>query len=102
MDNEVQSVDVWQVDVQKDEVRLRAGGFLSRNLLDDAITIATVETGVPLVAFDAARVEYGTPKGFQADLTYSWSVRTIWGIDGSGARPQAISGDNVAVSRPPV
>lgn len=45
--------------------------------------------------FDAARVEYGTPKGFQADLTYAWSVRTIWGIDGTGARPQASRGDNV-------
>ena len=45
--------------------------------------------------FDAARVEYGTPKGFQADLIYSWSVRTIWGIDGFGARPQAISGNYV-------
>ena len=37
--------------------RLQAGGFRSRNLLDDAITIATVETGVPIVAFDAERVE---------------------------------------------
>jgi DNA/RNA-binding domain of Phe-tRNA-synthetase-like protein len=36
--------------------RLQAGGFRSRNLLDDAITIATVETGVPVVAFDAERV----------------------------------------------
>lgn len=36
--------------------RLKAGGLPSRNLLDDAITIATLETGVPLVAFDAARV----------------------------------------------
>jgi DNA/RNA-binding domain of Phe-tRNA-synthetase-like protein len=36
--------------------RLQAGGFRSRNLLDDAILIATVETGVPLVAFDADRV----------------------------------------------
>jgi DNA/RNA-binding domain of Phe-tRNA-synthetase-like protein len=33
--------------------RMRAGGFPSRNLLDDAMLIATVETGVPLVAFDA-------------------------------------------------
>ena len=32
--------------------RMRAGGFESRNLLDDALTIATVETGVPVVAFD--------------------------------------------------
>ena len=31
---------------------MRAGGFLSRNVLDDALTIATVETGVPVVAFD--------------------------------------------------
>jgi DNA/RNA-binding domain of Phe-tRNA-synthetase-like protein len=32
--------------------RMRAGGFPSRNLLDDALTIATVETGVPIVAFN--------------------------------------------------
>ncbi|MEJ7789662.1 MAG: phenylalanine--tRNA ligase beta subunit-related protein [Thermoleophilaceae bacterium] len=33
--------------------RLRDGGLPSRNLLDDAITIATFETGVPVIAFDA-------------------------------------------------
>jgi DNA/RNA-binding domain of Phe-tRNA-synthetase-like protein len=37
--------------------RMKAGGFRSRNLLDDAIAIATVETGVPIIAFDAARVD---------------------------------------------
>jgi DNA/RNA-binding domain of Phe-tRNA-synthetase-like protein len=37
--------------------RLFHGGFKSRNLLDDAITIATFETGVPLVAFDGDNVE---------------------------------------------
>lgn len=36
--------------------RLRWGGLRSRNLVDDALTIATLETGVPLVAFDARRV----------------------------------------------
>jgi len=45
--------------------------------------------------FDAARIEYGDPKGLQFDLTYAWSDRTIWGIDGKGARQQAISGDNI-------
>ena len=39
--------------------RLQHGGFRPRNLLDDAITISTFETGVPLVAFDADEV--GTP-----------------------------------------
>ncbi len=33
--------------------RLRAGGIPSRNVLDDAVTIATLETGVPVVALDA-------------------------------------------------
>ncbi|HEX8854636.1 MAG TPA: phenylalanine--tRNA ligase beta subunit-related protein [Thermoleophilaceae bacterium] len=37
--------------------RLRAGGFQTRNLVDDALLIATVETGVALAAFDADRVQ---------------------------------------------
>ena len=36
--------------------RMRAGGFPSQNLLDDALLIATVETSVPLVAFDDAKL----------------------------------------------
>lgn len=37
--------------------RLVQGGFVSRGLLDDALTIALVETGVPLWALDADTVE---------------------------------------------
>jgi DNA/RNA-binding domain of Phe-tRNA-synthetase-like protein len=37
--------------------RMRAGGFPSRSLLDDALTIATVETGVPMVAFDDDKLD---------------------------------------------
>jgi DNA/RNA-binding domain of Phe-tRNA-synthetase-like protein len=37
--------------------RMQHGRFRSRNLLDDALTIATVETGVPVVAFDRDKVE---------------------------------------------
>jgi DNA/RNA-binding domain of Phe-tRNA-synthetase-like protein len=37
--------------------RLRHGGFRSRNLVDDALTIAICETGVPVFALDADRVE---------------------------------------------
>jgi DNA/RNA-binding domain of Phe-tRNA-synthetase-like protein len=33
--------------------RMRAGAFTSQNLLYDALLIATVETGVPLLAYDA-------------------------------------------------
>jgi DNA/RNA-binding domain of Phe-tRNA-synthetase-like protein len=37
--------------------RMRHGAFQSRNLLDDALLIATVETGVPVLAFDRERVQ---------------------------------------------
>ena len=40
--------------------RMLHGGFRSRSLLDDALTIAIVESGVALRAFDADRVE-GAP-----------------------------------------
>jgi DNA/RNA-binding domain of Phe-tRNA-synthetase-like protein len=37
--------------------RLKHGGLRSQNLLDDALTIAIAETGVPLIALDADRVD---------------------------------------------
>ena len=37
--------------------RMKKGAFVSRNQLDDALTIAIVETGVALCAFDAERIE---------------------------------------------
>lgn len=36
--------------------RMKQGGFRSQNLLDDALTIATIESGVALRAFDADRL----------------------------------------------
>ena len=37
--------------------RLRYGGLRSRNLVDDALTIAVAETGVPVFVLDADRLE---------------------------------------------
>jgi DNA/RNA-binding domain of Phe-tRNA-synthetase-like protein len=39
--------------------RLRAGGFKSEGVIDDAVTIGTVETGVALRTFDAAKLQGG-------------------------------------------
>jgi DNA/RNA-binding domain of Phe-tRNA-synthetase-like protein len=41
--------------------RMLKGGFVSRNLLDDGLTIAMIESGVPLVAFDAGAIS-GPPR----------------------------------------
>jgi DNA/RNA-binding domain of Phe-tRNA-synthetase-like protein len=37
--------------------RLRAGWFRSRNIVDDALTVALVETGIAVRAFDAERLQ---------------------------------------------
>jgi DNA/RNA-binding domain of Phe-tRNA-synthetase-like protein len=37
--------------------RMRAGGFASQGLVEDAVLLATLETGVPVQAFDADAVE---------------------------------------------
>lgn len=37
--------------------RMKKGGFLSRSMLDDALTIAIIESGVAIRAFDADRIE---------------------------------------------
>ena len=49
--------DVTRVPVEAVVVeRLKAGGFKSRSVLHDALTIAIVETGVPIWALDAETV----------------------------------------------
>jgi DNA/RNA-binding domain of Phe-tRNA-synthetase-like protein len=37
--------------------RMRAGGFVSHGVVEDALLLATLETGVPVQAFDAAAIE---------------------------------------------
>ena len=63
--------------------------------LDDERFIGAVPFRQNGQSFDAVRAEITPAKGVKADLTYAWSVRTIWGIDGAGARQQAVSGDNL-------
>lgn len=48
--------------------------------------------------FDAVRAELTPLRGLKLDVSYAWAARTIWGVDGRGARPTAIGGDNVFVN----
>ncbi|MEK7342632.1 MAG: hypothetical protein AABZ73_02290 [Pseudomonadota bacterium] len=63
--------------------------------LDDERFVGNVAFRDNAQTFDAVRAELTPAKGLKLDLAYAWSVRTIWGIDGKGARQQAISGDNL-------
>ena len=67
--------------------------------LDDQRFVGAVGWRDNEQTFDAARIEWTGVKHLKLDVTYAWSARTIWGIDGTNAttppRPQAIKGDNV-------
>jgi hypothetical protein len=63
--------------------------------LDDQRFVGSVAFRDNEQTFDAVRVEYGGIKNVKADVTYAWGQRTIWGVDGFGARQQAVGGDNI-------
>ncbi len=67
--------------------------------LDDQRFVGSVGFRDNEQTFDAVRVEYAGIKNVKADITYAWSNRTIWGVDGGNsfgrARQQAVSGDNL-------
>ncbi|UAK23875.1 alginate export family protein [Sphingomonas nostoxanthinifaciens] len=66
-----------------------------RIALDDERFVGAVNFRDNGQTFDAVRFEWNPVKRLKADVSYSWSVRTIWGIDGHDARQQAVSGNNV-------
>jgi hypothetical protein len=63
--------------------------------LDDQRFVGSVGWRQNEQTFDAVRAEWTGIKGVKADLTYAWSQRTIWGVDGTGARQTAVEGNNV-------
>lgn len=66
-----------------------------RIALDDERFVGNIPFRQNAQTFDAVRGEFAPVKGVKADLSYVWSVRTLWGIDGTGARQRAIGGDTV-------
>lgn len=82
-----------QLQYKSEGVTLTAGR--QRITLDDERFVGAANFRQNGQSFDGMRAELTPIKGFKADLSYVWSVRTIWGIDGYGARQQAVSGNNI-------
>ncbi|MDR6127725.1 hypothetical protein QE361_000320 [Sphingomonas sp. SORGH_AS802] len=90
-----QSIGLYRAQVQyrTDALILTAGR--QRIALDDERFVGTAAIRNNGQTFDAVRAELVPVKGVKADLSYVWGVRTVWGIDGTGARPRSIGGNNV-------
>lgn len=65
---------------------------------DDARFVGTAPIRQNAQSFDAARINWSGVEGLTVDVAYAWSFRTIWGSDGTGASPEAVSGDNIFVN----
>lgn len=90
-----QNVALYRAQLQYRSAPATITAGRQRIVLDDERFIGNAAFRNNAQTFDAVRAELTPAKGLKADLTYAWNVRTIWGIDGDGARQRGVSGDNV-------
>jgi len=90
-----QNVALYIAQLQYRTKALTLTGGRQKIVLDDERFVGNVAFRDNGQTFDAVRAELTPAKGLKLDVSYAWSVRTIWGFQGKGARQQAISGDNI-------
>ncbi|MBU0876416.1 MAG: alginate export family protein, partial [Alphaproteobacteria bacterium] len=95
--------DPENVALYRAQIAYRAPSFAvtagrQRIMLDDERFVGGVGFRQNGQTFDAVRAEWTGLPGLRADVSYVWQVRTIWGVDGTGARPRSIDGDNILAS----
>ncbi|BAK67448.1 hypothetical protein SLG_27730 [Sphingobium sp. SYK-6] len=93
-----ENVALYRAQLQYRAEALTVTGGRQRIALDDERFIGNVAFRQNAQSFDAVRAEWTGLGGFKLDLSYAWSVRTIWGVDGRGARPRSIDGENIFVN----
>lgn len=90
-----QNVALYIAQLQYRTKWLTLTGGRQKIVLDDERFVGNVAFRDNGQTFDAVRAELTPAQGLKLDVSYAWSVRTIWGFQGKGARQQAISGDNI-------
>ena len=93
--NDPQNIALYRAQLQYRTAPLTVTAGRQRIQLDDERFVGAAAIRNNGQTFDAVRAEVVPVKGIKADVTYAWGERTIWGIDGRGARQQAVGGDNV-------
>ncbi|WP_434405523.1 hypothetical protein [Sphingobium sp. DN12] len=90
-----QNVALYIAQLQYRTKALILTGGRQKIVLDDERFVGNVAFRDNGQTFDAVRAELTPAKGLKLDVSYAWSVRTIWGLQGKGARQQAVSGNNI-------
>lgn len=90
-----QNIALYRAQVQYKSKPLTLTAGRQRIALDDERFVGAVNFRQSGQTFDAVRAEVTAIPRLKLDATYAWSQRTIWGVDGTRARQQAVSGDFV-------
>jgi len=90
-----ENVALYRAQIQYRTQALTLTAGRQRIALDDERFVGNAAFRQNAQTFDAVRAEWTGLAGFKADLSYVWNVRTIWGVEGNGARPRSVGGDSV-------
>jgi len=90
-----ENIALYIAQLQYSSRALTLTGGRQKIALDDERFVGNVAFRDNAQTFDALRVELTPVKGMKLDMAYVWSVRTIWGFQGKGARQQAVGGDTI-------
>jgi hypothetical protein len=90
-----EDIALYRAQVRYATKGLAITGGRQKITLDDERFVGPVNFRNNGQSFDGMRAEFTAIPHLKADISYVWSVRTIWGVDGLRARQQAISGENV-------
>ena len=90
-----ENIGLYRAQLQYKSKPLTLTAGRQRIALDDERFVGAVNFRQNGQTFDAVRAEVTAIPKLKLDATYAWSQRTIWGVDGTGARQQAVSGDFV-------
>jgi len=90
-----QSIGLYRAQIRYGSRALAVTAGRQRIAIDDERFVGAIGFRDNGQTFDAVRAEWTALPRLKVDVSYAWSVRTIWGIDGRGARQQAVSGNNI-------
>lgn len=95
--------DPQNIALYRGQIRYAQDGFAvtagrQRIALDDERFVGAANFRQSGQTFDAVRMEWSPIAKVKADVSYSWSDRTIYGINGAGNRQGAVPGNNVFVN----
>lgn len=90
-----QNIALYRAQLQYRTQTMAITAGRQRIVLDDERFVGNIPFRQNAQTFDAVRAELAPTKGLKGDFSYVRSVRTLWGMDGTGARPQAVPGDTI-------